>query len=179
MIPLHCEKSPNKFSCVTVTILSIWGLAHLYSFWIPKNRPEFLLELSLYPNDIFSWRTLTSFFFFENNFHFVVSALYFWVFTPKLFQEISVMKALLIATLASAMSLFIFCGIHSSNSAPILCTDVFLGALLGAFMRRDIWGVGSLASNRIPLDSNPRCTELCPSVFLVFLSILESHHDGR
>ena len=140
MIPLQSSLPVRKFPLGTLALVLIFVLTDLASRVWPGARLEFLKSHAFVPADGGSWKLLFSPFFHHHLGALFVSALFAWVFSPRVFERRGLVVGFLIALTAAAVALLSFAKIHSDSMAPVLCPEAVVGGLLGASMRRDIWG---------------------------------------
>ena len=140
--PLRTTETAKSFPRASLALVGIGATAELIARIWPGPHPSFLEKVAFWPQGS-PWAFFTAILFFPNLFSCLIGLLFAWVFTPKVFERRGVVASLLIALSGAALALFSFRAIHPQATAPVLATDALLGAFLGIFMRRDIWGTVS------------------------------------
>lgn len=141
-IPLRTTETPSHFPRATLVWVSLWLATELVSRFWPGSHTEFLTRVAFDPAAI-GFRSALGLLFFPNIFSLLVGLLFVWVFSPRVFERRGIFFVLALSLSASFMALWTFTLIHPESRAPLLAPETILGALLGAFMRRDIWGTVS------------------------------------
>ena len=140
MIPLRSSQPVKKFPRLSLAIVMLFLLAHLIS-WIPDGpREDWIQKYSFVPELGWHVRSLGALFLHGNGVLLSVTLIFLWAFTPRLFERRNSAVSLGLALIGWALSLALFAFVHPHATAPVLCPEAFVGALLGMYMRRDIWG---------------------------------------
>ncbi len=145
MIPLRPSVSVERFPRLSLGLVILWLCVDVLFRLFPLfqiERLEIMKSMAFIPAKAFErpWTFMTQLLAFPNLFLCLVSVLYLWVFSPKVFESRTKWKVVLLSLLGSWLSLFVFYKLHSQSEVPILVPETFLGVLLGFYMRRDIWG---------------------------------------
>ncbi len=140
MIPLRSDRSPDRIPNSFLIFLGIYLLLDLLSRLWPGTRLEFLGTIAFMPSDPKRPLGFLSFLFFPHFFSLLVNLLFAYVFGPYIWQSRKVWGFLLMGLSGVGLALSVFARIHPLSPAPILCPEAFFATILGAYMRRDIWG---------------------------------------
>jgi hypothetical protein len=104
-----------------------------------NNRSAALLELLYHPGR--SWLSLfTSLIVFQNVFSLAINSLFAFVFFPALFDWKRNLLLIPLSFAALWTAGWVFFKIHPYLAIPIPLADAWVGFLLGAVMRSDVWG---------------------------------------
>jgi hypothetical protein len=139
MIPLRTTEPAIRFPRGSLALVLTWVLADVVSRVAPGSRAEFLALVHFVPAAPRPGAAL-GWLFHGGLFSLVVTLLYAWTFTPRIFERRGAFFVAFTGASGMALALASYRALHPSSLAPVLAPEAFLGALLGAFMRRDIWG---------------------------------------
>ncbi|MBS1985475.1 MAG: hypothetical protein JST16_15020 [Bdellovibrionales bacterium] len=139
MIPLRATEPVQKFPWLALALALLWILADLATRVIAGGRGDWLVAHAFVPSALSRqmWGALV---FHSTAFAAGVTAIYTWVFMPRLLERRSAIFALAVGLSGWILALYSYRALHPDSSAPVLAPEAILGAWLGAFMRRDIWG---------------------------------------
>lgn len=141
MLPLRSDRSPDRIPTSLIIFLSGFVVLDIVSRLWPGGRLDFLAQVAFLPADAGEPRGFLSFLFFPHPFSLAVNLLFAYVFSPVFWTSgVGILKYFGVGLSGVIVSLLFFAKIHPFSPAPILCPEAFFGAILGAYMRRDIWG---------------------------------------
>ena len=138
MFPLRSSHDLTRFPRATTGLVLGWLGADLVSRVWPGSRTELLPQFAFIPAHP-SLRALGALVLHSHLFALAVSVLFAWVFTPVLFERRPVWTWF-VGLSGALLALSLFALVHPTSEVPVLAPEAFLGALLGAFLFRDIWG---------------------------------------
>lgn len=139
MIPLRSSEPALRFPRASLALALGWLIADLVSRLWPGPRMDLVLRGAFVPASPHAGAAL-ALLFHSTFFGACVSAIFAWVFTPRVFERRGILGALAIGASGAFAAFAAYRFLHPDSVAPVLAPEAFLGALLGAFMRRDIWG---------------------------------------
>lgn len=139
MIPLRSSEPVKVFPRAALAWILVWIGADVVTRVWPGPRDEFLRSVSFVPAGSPAWTLATALLFHAGWFPLLISAIYAWAFTPRLFERRGLVYAVLVAASGGVLALLGYRAIHPHVEAPVLAPEAILGAWIGASLRKDIW----------------------------------------
>jgi len=140
MIPLQPVESVKKFPFVLgyfCIFLVILNSVFLLASHLRQNIPT---EFFFVPANGFRVMALGGVFFFPHFFSLFISLIFIWVFCPRVIERRGFVFILLLILSSIFFASKVYQVLFPNFLGAVLLFDVWIGACLGAYMRRDIWG---------------------------------------
>jgi len=163
MIPLRPTEPVKRFPRASLVFVLLWLGADLLSRFWHGPRADFLLRHSFVPADLRPG-LFSSGLFHGSVFATLVTCLFIWVFTPRLLERRGAPYLVVVGLSGWAFSLFTYRLIFPASEAPLSTAEGWVGAMLGATLRHDIW---STVTTLVPGPGWLRIYEV-PSYVLLF-----------
>ena len=144
MIPLRASESVPKFPWFSVGAILVFVGAEILARAWPGSHESFLLRQAWSPQVPQPVRAFfTSLWFHPNLFSLVVSIVFLWAFTPRLFLRRPPWLVGALAILGAFLTAMLYSLVFASSQAPVLLSPALVGVTLGLAMRSEIWATVS------------------------------------